>query len=48
MLVGDLDDNRVDNVSPPKSPVKPHTGIRRQGTLGAMTFTTISPKNQFK
>jgi len=32
----------------PKSPVKPHSGIRRPGTLGAMTFTTISPKNQFK
>ena len=33
------------NISPPKSPVKPHQGIRRTGTLGAMTFTTISPKN---
>ena len=40
--------NQPDNISPPKSPAKPHTGIRRTGTLGAMTFTTIAPKNQFK
>jgi len=41
-------DERVKNISPPKSPVKAHSGIRRKGTLGTMTFTTISPKNQFK
>ena len=32
----------------PTSPAIPRNGFRRQGTLGAMTFTTISPKNQFK
>mmetsp|Transcript_9980 Transcript_9980/g.12514 ORF Transcript_9980/g.12514 Transcript_9980/m.12514 type:complete len:104 (-) Transcript_9980:1251-1562(-) len=48
MLLSESGANKTDSVSPPKSPVKPHTGIRRQGTLGAMTFTTISPKNQFK
>ena len=35
----------------PSSPIKPaqktSQGIKRQGTL-AMTFTTISPKNQYK
>lgn len=38
------DGGSPDSVSPPKSPVKPNTGVRRLGTY-TMTFTTISPKN---
>lgn len=46
VLLGEND--KKQSITSPASPVKPHTGVRRQGTMGAMTFTTISPKNQFK